>query len=115
MSFDKNYLVKLNNNVVEVDWMPLLREENDVNSKYVLFYSKFLEKGKEVGLVKNMKGRKYNAKKPWITQDLLRKINLRDRLFKLQALKPRDENKEHYLVFRNGLDNFLYEAKKKVL
>jgi len=51
------------------------REENDVNRKFALFYGKLLEKAKEMGDVKNMKRRKYNGKKPWTTQDLLRKIN----------------------------------------
>ena len=36
--------------------MSLLREENDANSKFLLFYGKLLEKAKEVGVVKNMKG-----------------------------------------------------------
>ena len=39
-------------------------------------------------------------------------MNLRDRLFKLQALEPTNENKEQCRVFRNGLNNFLREAKK---
>ena len=92
----KNALVKLNNNLVQVDWMSLLREENDANSKFGLFYGKLLEKAKVVGIVKYKKGPKHNWKRPWITQDLLWKINLRDRLFKLQALEPTDENKERY-------------------
>ena len=86
--------VKVNNNLVQVDWTTLVREENDANSEFTLFYGKLLEKAKEVGIVKNMKGLKHNGKKPWKTQDLLRKMNLRDRLFKLKALEPTDENKE---------------------
>ena len=48
-----------------------------------------------------------------MTQDLLPKINLRDRLFKLQVLEHTDENKEQYRVIRNGLSNFPREAKKR--
>jgi len=35
------------------------------------------------------------------------------RLFKVQALKHTDENKEHFRVFHNGLNNLFREAKKK--
>ena len=38
-------------------------------------------KAKEVGAIKNMKGQKDSGKKPWITQDLVTKINLKDILF----------------------------------
>ena len=57
--------------------MSLLGNENYISSKFALFYSKPLEKVKEVGVV-NMKGRKHNGKKSWIIIDLLQKINERD-------------------------------------
>ena len=65
-----------------------------------------MENAKEVRVVKNMKGRKNNGEKPWITQDLLQKTNLRDILFNLQDAQSTDENKEQYRVFRNALNSF---------
>ena len=111
--FDRSALLKLKNNMVHIDWVSLFGNESDVNTKFSLFYSKLLEMVKEVGAVKNWKCRKHNGRKPWITHDLLRKINVRDRLFKSQALRPTDENKERYRAFRNCLNNLLREAKQK--
>ena len=57
-------------------------------------------------------GKRHKAQKPWLTKDILKSINHKNKLFKCYINDPNDVNKNTYTTFRNKLTNIIRKSKR---
>ena len=99
---------KFKEELAKVDWKQVF-QSTDPDTALDEFYKMFNSVINECFPIKTI-SRKRAKDKPWINLQLRKKIQRRDRLFKIKTLRPSIYNKENHRKFRNEVHKELEQA-----
>ena len=80
--FSQSNLQKFKQAIAEVDWNNSIDLTDDINTSFQRFYAKLILLVTKTCIMVRSPSRKNNPKKPWMSPNLLRCINKRDKLYK---------------------------------
>ena len=101
----------LNADLENADWSKVYHE-HDPERAYDLFCEIFIELYNKHLPVQTNKSGKRQSKKPWVTRELLKLIDKKNRCYKRYITSPLDTNYVKYKKLRNKVTSSLRRAKK---
>ena len=109
--FSERNVNKFINELENTNWS-VVREQNDCQDAFTLFYSKFKEIYDSCFPCKCIKVDHYKNRKPWLTSGLKNAIKKKNQLYILMLKKPSLTNSQIYKQYRNSLHRLLKKAEK---
>ena len=107
---DKN-INKFRDKLESKDWDPFF-DTNDPNEALQIFYDNYNQAFNSSFPLKLI-SRKHTNDKDWITPELRKRINYRDKFFKIKTLNPTADNIKRYKKIRNEVNTELDNAEKQ--
>ena len=99
--------------LASIDWS-ILSDCSDANESYEIFFEKFFDIYNNCFPIQNIRNRKpVRFKRPWISNGILKSINVKNKLYKRSLKNPTSKNLKKYKHYKNKLLNIIRHSKKK--
>ena len=109
---NKENLDTLNADLKNVDWSKVYHELNPERA-YDIFCEIFIELYNKHLPIQTNKSGKRQSKKPWVSREILKLIDKKNKCYKKYILSPLDTNFDKYKKIRNKVTSSLRRAKKE--
>ena len=110
---DNNNIARFKDALSKVAWNEILDGIN-ANDDYNSFVDKFTDLYDKTIPVQKVKiNRKKTPQSPWLTNGILKSINVKNKLYKQYIAKPTQMNSEKFKSYRNKLNNLIRKCKRE--
>ena len=110
--FSEENILNLKENMATYKWNDLFKLNDNANSAYDKFIKVFTNMLDKCTPLKRKRKSRNKSSLPWITKDLIKMINKKNRLYKKYMNKRTNLNKTKYKTLNNKVNKLLRTAKK---